>query len=241
MKLSIIIPCYNEAKSIKENVIERVIPYLKKINLNYELILVNDGSKDNTANVINSIPDILSLSYEKNRGKGGAIKYGIEHASGDYVLFMDADLSTDLSAIDELIPLIGKYDLIIGSRHLKNSKMPVKQPLIRRFIGKMCRILVNMNFGFHLKDTQCGFKAIELEKAKFIASKQVVEGFAFDVEYLYIAVLNKWTIKEIPVIWRNDRSSTVSIFKASSRFMKDMRLVKKNKKSYILKEQTNEK
>lgn len=233
MKLSIIIPCYNEAKDIEKNIEEKVIPFLVTLPIEYEIILVNDGSKDNTMEVIKNIEGVMALGYEKNRGKGGAVQFGIEHATGDYVLFMDADLSTDLIAFNELIPLLGKYDLIIGSRHLKESKMPIKQPLLRQFIGKSCRVLVNADFGFHLKDTQCGFKAIKTDLAKFIASKQTIFGFAFDVEYLYIAKLNKWSIHEIPVIWRNDRSSTVSAFRASKQFLKDMRKIKKNKKNYI--------
>lgn len=234
MKLSIIIPCYNEEKDIKQNVEEKILPFLKNLPIEYELLLVNDGSKDKTQEVIETIEGAKALGYPINRGKGGAVKFGIEHSTGDYILFMDADLSTDLIAFNELIPLLGQYDLIIGSRHLKESKMPVKQPLIRRFVGKSCRIIVNSQYGFKFKDTQCGFKAIKTEIAKFIAEKQIVKRFAFDVEYLYIAKLNNWSIKEIPVIWRNDRSTTVSIFKSSEQFIKDMRRIKKNKKNYFL-------
>ena len=233
MKISIIIPCYNEEKDIKSNVEEKVLPFLKKLPIEYELLLVNDGSKDKTQEVIETIKGAKALGYPVNRGKGGAVKFGIEHSTGDYILFMDADLSTDLIAFDELVPLLGNYDLIIGSRHLKESKMPVKQPLIRRFVGKSCRIMVNTQYGFKLKDTQCGFKAIKSEIAKFIAEKQIVNGFAFDVEYLYMAKLNNWSIKEIPVVWTNDTSTTVSVFKSSKQFIKDMRRIKKNKKNYL--------
>lgn len=233
MKISIIIPCYNEEKDIKSNVEEKVLPFLKKLPIEYELLLVNDGSKDKTQEVIETIKGAKALGYPVNRGKGGAVKLGIEHSTGDYILFMDADLSTDLIAFDELVPLLGNYDLIIGSRHLKESKMPVKQPLIRRFVGKSCRIMVNTQYGFKLKDTQCGFKAIKSEIAKFIAEKQIVNGFAFDVEYLYMAKLNNWSIKEIPVVWTNDTSTTVSVFKSSKQFIKDMRRIKKNKKNYL--------
>lgn len=233
MKISIIIPCYNEEKDIKSNVEEKVLPFLKKLPIEYELLLVNDGSKDKTQEVIETIKGAKALGYPVNRGKGGAVKFGIEHSTGDYILFMDADLSTDLIAFDELVPLLGNYDLIIGSRHLKESKMPVKQPLIRRFVGKSCRIMVNTQYGFKLKDTQCGFKAIKSKIAKFIAEKQIVNGFAFDVEYLYMAKLNNWSIKEIPVVWTNDASTTVSVFKSSKQFIKDMRRIKKNKKNYL--------
>ncbi len=232
MKLSIIIPCYNEAKDIL-NKSELVLKKMASLSIDSELILVNDGSKDKTADVMRFIKGANIVSYNPNRGKGGAVKAGIEAATGDYVLFMDADLSTDLSAIDTLIPLLNEYDLIIGSRHHKESKMPVKQPLLRRFIGWCCRHIVNMKFHFHYSDTQCGFKAIRIGAAKYMASKQIINGFAFDAEYLYIAKLMKYTIKEIPIIWKDDRGSTVSPIKSSIRFFKDIGKIKKNKNNYL--------
>ena len=235
MKLSIVVPCYNEAKDIlnKSNII---LEKMTSLPIESELILVNDGSKDKTAEVMELVKGAIHEGYDINRGKGGAVKHGIEVSTGDYVLFMDADLSTDLSAIDTLIPLMGEYDLIIGSRHHKDSVIPVKQPLSRRFIGWCCRHIVNMHFHFHYSDTQCGFKAIKREVAKDIASKQQINGFAFDVEYLYIAKLNNHSIKEIPVIWRDDRGSTVSPVKSSIKFFKDIFKIKRNKRIYLGKE-----
>ena len=233
MKLSVIIPCYNEAQDIKEKT-EIVKEKLASLNIDTELILVNDGSKDNTKEVINSIEGVIHSGYDVNRGKGGAVKQGILDSTGDYVLFMDADLSTDLSAIDTVLTLLGKEKFIIGSRHHKNSQIPVKQPLKRRFIGWCCRQLVNMKFHFKYSDTQCGFKCIESSFAKKMVEKQIINGFAFDVEYLYIAKLNGISTYEIPVIWRDDRGSTVSPWKSSVKFFKDMKIIKKNKQNYIL-------
>lgn len=232
MKLSVVIPCYNEAKDIKEKA-EIVKNKLSSLSIDTELILVNDGSKDNTQEVINSIPGVVHSGYEINRGKGGAVKQGILDATGDYILFMDADLSTDLKAIDDIIPLLGKESFIIGSRHHKESIIPVKQPAKRRFIGWCCRKLVNGKFHFHYSDTQCGFKCIEAKFAKKMVEKQIINGFAFDVEYLYIAKLNNVNVVQIPVIWRDDRGSTVSPLKSSIKFFKDMKIIKKNKKNYI--------
>lgn len=232
MKLSVVIPCYNEAKDIKEKA-EIVKNKLSTLNIDTELILVNDGSKDNTQEVINSISGVVHSGYEVNRGKGGAVKQGILDATGDYILFMDADLSTDLKAIDDIIPLLGKDGFIIGSRHHKESIIPVKQPAKRRFIGWCCRKLVNGKFHFHYSDTQCGFKCIEAKFAKKMVEKQIINGFAFDVEYLYIAKLNNVNVVQIPVIWRDDRGSTVSPLKSSIKFFKDMKIIKKNKKNYI--------
>ena len=235
MKLSIIIPCYNESQDIKKNT-QIVKDYLNDHKIDYELILVNDGSKDHTKEVIESIPDVLALSYDVNRGKGGAVKYGIEQATGDYVLFMDADLSTDLEAIERMLELAPSYDMVIGSRHAKDSVIKKKQPALRVFIGWCCRKLVNMKFHFKFKDTQCGFKAMRTDVAKKIVAKQVVTNFAFDVEYLYIAKLNNLSIYEMGVIWSDDRGSTVSPLKSSIKFFKDLSFIKKHKKTYLFEE-----
>ena len=235
MKLSIIIPCYNESKDIADNALT-VKKYLDDKQIDHELILVNDGSKDNTKEVIESIPDVIPLSYEPNRGKGGAVKEGILHATGDYVLFMDADLSTDISAIEQVVEQAPTCDLLIGSRHAKGSVIKKKQPAIRVFIGWCCRLLVNMLFHTHLKDTQCGFKAMRIDVAKKLAEKQLINNFAFDVEYIFIANLNKLTIKELGVTWSDDRESTVSPFKSSIKFFKDLHYIKKNRKHYFFNE-----
>ena len=209
MKLSIIIPCYNESKDIKKNV-AIVKDYLKENNIDHELILVNDGSKDNTKEEIESIDGVLPISYEPNRGKGAAVKEGILAASGDYVLFMDADLSTDISAIKDVVEQAPTCDLLIGSRHAKGSVIKKKQPLLRVFIGWCCRVLVNMKFHTKLKDTQCGFKAMRIDVAKKLAEKQLINNFAFDVEYIYIAKLNNLVLKELGITWSDDRESAVS-------------------------------
>ena len=232
MKLSIVVPCYNESKDIAKNS-EIIKNYLESIKQDYELILVNDGSKDNTKEVIEAIPGVKALSYEPNRGKGGAVKYGVENATGDYVLFMDADLSTNLEAIERFIKLAPDYDMVIGSRHAKDSVIKKKQPALRVFIGWCCRRLVNMKFHFNFKDTQCGFKGMRTDIAKKIVSKQVVNNFAFDVEYLYIAKLNNLSIYEMGVIWADDRGSTVSPLKSSIKFFKDLSFIKKHKKTYL--------
>ena len=235
MKLSIVVPCYNEGKDIVKN-IETVKEYLKSKNIDHELILVDDGSTDNTAELIESIEGVTAFTYTPNKGKGYAVKYGIEHASGDYTLFMDADLSTDLSAIEKVIELAPKYDFIVGSRHTTGSIIKKKQPAFRVFIGWCCRVLVKMLFHTKLKDTQCGFKAFKTDVAKKIISKQLINKFAFDVEYVYITKLNNISMTELGVIWSDDRGSTVSPFKSSMRFFRDIFFIRRHKKSYIFEE-----
>lgn len=237
-KLSIIIPCYNEGNKIASNLSDRIIPFLEEKQLTYEIILVNDGSKDKSKEVFENLkmPHVLPLGYDLNRGKGGAVKYGIERASGDYIVYMDADLSTHLSAFDYLINEVEEIDFFVGSRHLKESVLTKKQGLMRRFIGRSCRLIVNTTFKFRYKDTQCGFKAIKTEYAKKMAEKQIINGFAFDVEYLFIAKLNNLKVKQFPVIWENDEDSKVSAFRSSVIFFKDVFKIKSNKKNYYFKE-----
>lgn len=236
MKYSVIIPCYNEAKDVVKNA-EIVKDYLNSKNIDYELLLVNDGSKDNTKEVIESIPGVIALSYDVNRGKGGAVKYGIENATGDYILFMDADLSTDISAIEKVMELAPSYDAILGSRHAKGSIIKKKQPVMRVFIGWCCRILVKMLFHIKLNDTQCGFKAMRIDVARQIASKQLINNFAFDVEYIYMIKLNHLSMYELGITWSDDRGSTVSPIKSSIKFFNDIGFIKRHKKHYYFDEE----
>ena len=231
MKLSIVIPCYNEASVIKEHV-ATVLDFLKGIEVDYELIVVNDGSKDNTGEIIETIPGIIPVNYSLNKGKGGAVKEGIKASTGDYVIFMDADLSTDLNAIKTTIPLLKEGRVIIASRKLKESVLPVKRKFKRRLISWICKVLVNLRFHLHVSDSQCGFKAFDKNFAKEIINHQIIERFAFDVEYLYMAKLNGLEIKEIPVTWTDDYRSSVVPMRSGKEFVKALGKIKKNKKNY---------
>ena len=123
--LSVIIPCYNESKCLKHNIEDIVIPYFNNLNIDYEIILVNDGSSDNTKEIMKEIKGVISVSYDDNHGKGYAIRQGILASKGEYILFMDTDLSTDLSAVHAVLDNINKYDFIIpipGSRKIERLK-----------------------------------------------------------------------------------------------------------------------
>ena len=233
MELSIVIPCYKEASDIEKN-INRIKEYLKENKIDAEIIAVSDGSPDNTFDIIKNIPDIKGIGYEKNKGKGGATRFGLEHAEGDYIIFMDADLSTDLSAIIPCLNLLKEgNDFVAGSRYDKESNIKIKQPFKRRFISKCSRIIISSMFHFKLKDTQCGFKGMNKDTAKLLIEKSKMDGFSFDVEYLYIVKLNKRKYISLPVIWSDDRTSTVSPLRSSIRFFKDLFKIKKHKKEYL--------
>ena len=238
MYLSIIIPCYNEENIIAEN-FKKVLGFLSKYDFDYEIIPVDDGSKDNTFSEMMKLSDTYECinpeTYADNRGKGGAVKRGLEVAKGDYILFMDADLATELNAIDEFLREIQTNDMVIASRRHKKSKVPNPQGPLRKLMSNGCKYITKLIMGMPYTDTQCGFKGMKKDLAKLIASKQTLNGWAFDVEYLYIAHVNNYRIKEIPIIWSSDdtRQSKVSPLKSSISFFFELMKISKNKKKYI--------
>ena len=203
-KLSLIIPCYNEGKKLTKNV-EKIVSFMEEnFLIDYEIMIVNDGSTDNTIDDVlllkEKYPNIIRLiHYKDNKGKGYAVKRGILDANGDISIFMDADLSTDISIIPKTVKELENYPIVIGSRRMKQSEIAEAQTGIRKITGAGCKVYTNMKLGLHLSDTQCGFKGFHTDIAKQIAEKLTINHWAFDAEMLYIAKLNKIPIKEIPV------------------------------------------
>ena len=235
-KVGIILPCYNEEKGVTMN-IARVMEYCSNLpNYSFVYIPVNDGSKDNTKGVLESVEGVDYVSYDDNRGKGHAVTEGLKKAielECDYMVFMDIDLSTDMEALPKVLLELENTDFVMGSRYEKESNIVIKQPFKRRFISKCSRIIIKMMFRFPTKDTQCGFKGMNRRVAEIIVDKTLVDNFAFDVEYLYIAKLHKFSMKPVPVIWKDDRDSRVQAFKSSVKFFFDLFKIKRNKKKYV--------
>lgn len=225
MFLSIVIPVYNEEKRMHASLL-KVVDYVKKngISDNSEIIVVNDGSIDNTVSVINQFKEdynfIKLVDYKDNKGKGYAVKKGVLSAKGDYILFMDTDLSTPLEEIAKVIRFLDmSYDLSIGSRGLKDSKIIIRQPIYRRTMGKIFNLTVRLLLIKKIRDTQCGFKCFKKEVAREIFNQTKINGFCFDVEVLYIAQRKGYRIKEIPVKWYDFPDSKVGIFKDSLKML----------------------
>lgn len=215
--LSIIIPCYNEANRIKSTLCS-IRDYCKTRNLEVEIIIVDDGSNDNTLEKINKLDmDILIrvISFFKNQGKGAAVKRGMLEASGRLVLFTDADLSTPIEEYEKLERAIKceNYDIAIGSRGLPESKKVVAQNFFRDKMGKLFGKLVSFLLLPDIKDSQCGFKLFKKNIIKDIFIWQTILGFGFDPEILLIAKKQDFKIKEIPVLWRNSFESKLSPFR----------------------------
>lgn len=236
MYISIIVPCYNEGKVVQNN-INKILDYMTNKEIKYEIIGVNDGSTDDTEEQLKEMErlndKVRCISYSRNCGKGKAVQEGIKATKGDVLLFMDADLSVDLKAIDKVIEEIDKgNDMIIASRRHPNSSTIKSQGLLRKLMGNCCLIITRFMSGLKFKDTQCGFKAFKRELGELFIQKQEIFGWAFDVEYLYIAVKNGYKVVEIPISWKNDEDSKVSPIKSSISFFIELLKIVKNKKKY---------
>jgi len=241
MKLSVIFPVKNQTAKLVANIKTKAIPYYDSLGLDYEFLIVSDGSDEPNqkamALALKEMPKQVRLvSYQNHAGKGHNVQRGILEAQGDYVMFMDADFATDLHTLDKILPMIDDYEAFTASRHCGGAKILSKQTLTRRLISWGSRKLIKMKFHFQgLTDTQCGYKLFKAPIAKMLAKKQTCDGFAFDVEYLYILSLNHYRIKEIPVSWSDDPDSSISHpGKTSMNFYHEMKLIKKNKAHYVL-------
>lgn len=243
MLLSLIFPVKNQSGKLVNNLINIGVPFFDSLPVPYELIIVDDGSDaanhqlmERSIQETPSLNKAILLSYENHSGKGHNVGKGILAAKGDYVLFMDSDFSTDLSAINQILPIIDTADAFIATRHGKGSRIVKKQSGSRRLISFLSRRIISGFFHFkNITDTQCGFKLFRTSVAKKMVSKQIIDGFAFDVEYLYFLQINHFTIKEMPVVWADDADSTIlHPFKTGFAFVKDLVRIKKNKKRYRL-------
>ncbi|MFW6220621.1 MAG: dolichyl-phosphate beta-glucosyltransferase [Nanoarchaeota archaeon] len=236
MNLSIVIPVFNEEERIKKSLFE-IISYLKnsKIIKNFEIIIVDDNSSDNTFNIVSNFDKkIIVLKNKKNYGKGYSIKKGILNAKYDYILFTDADLATPINEIEKMLIEIKHFDVVIASRNLKNSKIVVKQPFYRQILGNIFPFIVRFILISNIKDTQCGFKLFKRNVARKIFKLQTRYRFSFDVEILFIAKKKGFKIKEIPVKWIDKKGSKVNLLKDSTKMFIDLFKIKYNnyKKKY---------
>lgn len=215
MKLSVILPAYNEQDRIEKTLLD-ISQFLQKQSFDYEILVVNDGSKDKTAQVVSSlVPKIAKLRLIDNRenhGKGYVTKQGMLQSSGDIRLFMDADNSTKVDEVLKMVNYFDQgYDIVIGSRRIPGAVIAVHQPWFRDFLGGVFRFIVHTLVPVGVTDSQCGFKAFSAKAARAVFAKQSIYRWAFDVEILALARMLKFKIKEVPVTWVNDAESHVKL------------------------------
>lgn len=231
VELSVIIPAYNEQARIADTLI-RVKEYLQDQDFASEVVVVDDGSKDLTLEVVKTI-DICGKELAEqessrittdvtNHGKGAAVRRGFELARGRYILFTDADLSTPIEEVEKMWPEFDAgADIVIGSRRLADSDVE-PQPVHRQVMGWVFSSLVRCLAVSGIKDSQCGFKCYSRRCARELASLQQMTGFSFDVEHLYLARRLGRKIVEVPVRWVDAPGSTVSPVKDSWRMLRDL-------------------
>ncbi len=230
MKVSVIIPAYNEEKRIKKT-LETVSEYMEKTFPDYEVLVVDDGSKDKTCQVVLPFLNdkIRLLSYGENRGKGAAVKYGILNSSGDFVAFTDADLPYPIENIQKALDLLKKEncDFVLGARVLKGGEK--KYPLTRRIMSKVFSYMVRFIIGLNVPDTQCGFKVFSRECASDIFSKTTINGWGFDVEAIFIAVKYGYSFKRLNVeLFHDINGSKISAVRDSFNMLSELKKIKKN-------------
>jgi dolichyl-phosphate beta-glucosyltransferase len=207
-QLTVIIPAYNEELYI-EHAINETLKFLKLKNFDYEIIVVNDGSKDKTKDIILRYDNVIYIENEVNKGKGHSVKKGILSSTKSKILFLDADFSASIVELLKLYNYSYSHDIVIGSRNLESSTILVKQKPIRRFLGKAYLFVCKMLFPYlKIKDTQCGFKLFDRETILNIIKNSNINGYCFDLEILLKAKKCGYKIIEIPIIWTAHNSTS---------------------------------
>ena len=226
MELSVIVPAYNEEARLPIT-LARTSEYLALHHPGSEILVVDDGSTDDTAGIVRDVAArdarVRLISLERNRGKGAAVRTGMLAARGDHALFMDADMSTPIEEIEKLYFYARRgNDVVIGSRGLADSDIRTRQPLFRESMGRVFNLLVRALLFGGFRDTQCGFKLFTRRAARDIFGRQTLDGFAFDVEVLLLARDAGLGVKEVPIVWYHSPHSKVSPFGDARRMFLDL-------------------
>ena len=231
--LSIVIPAYNEAVRLGST-LEAVVNYLRQNWPAAEVIVVDDGSVDDTAAIAREIFNenrslrTSVISYKSNLGNGRAVRLGLLAARGDVALFSDADLSTPITETPKLIEPImnGQFDVTFGSRALDRKLIGVHQPWRREQGGRVFNLVVRLATGLPFWDTQCGFKAFRMSVCRPLVEAATVDRFGFDVELLYLAFRAGLRLKEVPVRWDHNEGSKISLLSDSFRMLNEVGLIR---------------
>ncbi len=223
--LSVVIPAFNEERRLAHT-LSQVFAYLAARGLCGEVIVVDDGSTDATAEVVRRFaaqyPELRLLSNPGNRGKGYSVRAGMLAATGQWALFTDADLSAPIEEADKLLAALADCDVAIGSRALDRSLIQQHQPWWRERAGIAFNWATRLLSGLPFQDTQCGFKAFRRESTRILFEQQRIERFGFDPEILFLALRHGLRVVEIPVRWSHHPDSRVHVFRDGLRMVGDL-------------------
>jgi glycosyltransferase involved in cell wall biosynthesis len=230
-ELSIVIPSFNEELRLPVTLAE-ISAYIRASKRETEVIVVDDGSTDRTADVANSfrgeIQQLRIVANDTNRGKGYSVRHGMTEARGRIVLFTDADLSAPIDEADKLLAALADHDVAIGSRALDRSLISVRQSVFREYAGIVFNFIVRFILRLPFVDTQCGFKAFRRERCRVIFQQQRIERFGFDPELLYLARHHGLSAAEIPVRWAHSPATKVSMLRDSLQMFADIFIIRWN-------------
>jgi dolichyl-phosphate beta-glucosyltransferase len=229
---SIIIPAYNESARLGAT-LDRVLNYVAAQHWDAEIVVVDDGSRDDTAEMVRArartAPALRLIENPGNRGKGYSVRNGMLNATGDVRLFTDADLSAPIEEADKLFAAIHQgADVAIGSRWLQPDTQSQRQSLLRQFYGRTFNLLLRILLGLKFKDTQCGFKAFTRNSAHELFSKQTIEGWGFDAELLFLAQRSGLRVKEVPVVWSDAEGTRIHPLRDGLRMIAEVLAIRWN-------------
>jgi len=226
---SIVIPAYNEGVRLRPT-LHALIRHIQEQNWDAEILVVNDGSTDDTAQIVREYgklhPQVLLVENPGNRGKGFSVRNGMLHARGDICLFSDADLSSPITEAQKLFDAIAQgADIAIGSRWLRAELQTERQPLYRQAFGRIYNLVLRIFLGLRFADTQCGFKAFRRDSAQRIFPLQRIERWGFDPEILFLARRAGLRVEEIPVLWAHSEGTRLHPFRDGLRmFLEVLRI-----------------
>lgn len=215
--LSVIIPAYKEGERIGRTLLE-IEKYLNNQSYDYEVIVIVDGSNDNTAEVARNystqVKNLKVIDNPENHGKGYVVRQGLLEAKGKYRLFMDADGSTSITHLDKFMPEFENgFDAVIGSRDIEGAFIQIHQAKYKELFGDMGNWAIRIVLGlWAYPDTQCGFKILSQQASEAVAKRMVIERFGFDYELIILAIKLGYKVKQVPVRWMNEEGSTVTLF-----------------------------
>jgi len=231
LDLSIVIPAFNEERRLPKT-LDSIVAFLQSRPIRAEIVVVDDGSTDATSRLVASYQSkyagVRLVSNRRNRGKGFSVRHGMLEARGEYALFTDADLSTPIEEADKLLAALQEqgYDAAIGSRAVDRSLIQIHQSAMRERAGILFNYMVRWIMGIGFSDTQCGFKAFRMDRARIIFEQQRIERFGFDPEILFLAKRHGLRVAEVPVRWSHDAATKVNVMADGMRMLLDLLVIR---------------